>query len=79
MYATMYVDLYLADIIISSSLQKADTLVKEWDAMLLKEKEDKHSQLLQRLELQHRLIAKNDLLAQEARYKEEEKQAKVTS
>lgn len=78
MYATRYVDLYLADIIISSPLQKADTLVKEWDAMLLKDKEDKHSQLLQRLELQHRLIAKNDLLAQEARYKEEEKQAKVT-
>ena len=45
--------------------------------MLAKEKEDKHSELLKRLELQHKLIAKSDLLAQKLRNKEEEKQAKV--
>ena len=51
--------------------------MRTWDSLLVKEKEDKHAELLQRLELQHKLIAKNDLLSKQAEREEREKQAKV--
>ena len=57
--------------------QKADALVRKWDTLLVKEKEDKCAELLQRLELQHKLIAKTDNLSRQLGRKEEEKQAKV--
>ena len=58
-------------------MQKADVLVKQWDALLMKEKEVKHSELLKRVDLQRKLIERNDVLAKELRIKEEEKQANV--
>ena len=58
-------------------VQKAEVLVREWDALLMKEKEVKYSELLERINLQRKLIERNDVLAKELRSKEEEKQANV--
>lgn len=52
-------------------------MVKKWDLVLEREKEDKHAQLLQRLELQHRLIAKSDLLSKLAEKEAKERHKKV--
>ena len=54
-------------------------MVKRWDLLLVREREDKHAQLLQRLELQRRLIAKNNLLSKLAKKEAEEKHRKVCS
>jgi hypothetical protein len=56
---------------------KAEALVKKWDLLLEREKEDKHAELLQRLELQHRLIAKNDAAFRLSLKEAEEKRKKV--
>jgi hypothetical protein len=55
---------------------KAEALVKKWDLLLEREKEDKHAELLQRLELQHRLIAKNDAAFRLSLKEAEEKRKK---
>ena len=60
------------------TLQKAEALVKTWDSLLVKEKEDKHAELLQRLDLQHKLITKNDVLSKQVEIQERERHAKVT-
>ena len=61
----------------SMVFQKAEALVKKWDSLLVKEREDKHVWLLQRLELQQKLIAKNDLTSKLAKQEEAEKHTKV--
>ena len=60
-----------------TNVQRAEELVKKWDLLLVKEKEDRHKQLLQRLALQHKLIAKNDILFRQAEREAEDKRAKV--
>ena len=52
-------------------------MVRKWDTLLIKDKEDKHTKLLQRLELQRKLIAKNDLLSKQFEREAKEKHAKV--
>lgn len=59
--------------------QRAEALVKKWDSLQVKEKEEKYTRLLQRLELQQKLIAKNDLLYKHLEKETEEKHMKVYS
>ena len=51
--------------------------MKKWDSLLVKEKEDRHTQLLQRMALQQKLISKNDLLFKQAEREAMEKREKV--
>lgn len=59
--------------------QRAEALVKKWDLLQVKEKEEKYSRLLQRLELQHKLIAKRDFLSKQLEREANEKHVKVST
>lgn len=59
--------------------QRAEALAKKWDLLQVKEKEEKYTRLLQRLELQHKLIAKRDLLSKQLEREAKEKHVKVNS
>jgi hypothetical protein len=48
-----------------------------WDSLLVREREDRHVQLLQRLDLQRMLIAKNDLAFRQSLRDAEEKRLQV--
>lgn len=59
--------------------QRAEALAKKWDLLQVKEKEEKYTRLLQRLELQHKLIAKRDLLSKQLEREATEKHVKVNT
>lgn len=59
--------------------QRTEALVRTWDSLLEREKDDRHTRLLHRLDLQRRLIAKNDLVFQESLKADREKRAQVTN
>ena len=51
--------------------------MRKWDSLLVREREDRHVQLLQRLDLQRRLIAKNDAAFKKSLKDVEEKRIQV--
>ena len=51
--------------------------MRKWDSLLVREREDRHVQLLQRLDLQRKLIAKNDLAFRQSLRDAEEKRLQV--
>ena len=69
--------LYLANKKLCILLQKAEALVRKWDCLLQREKQDRHARLLERLDLQHRLIAKTDLAFRQSLRDAKQKRAQV--
>lgn len=57
--------------------QKAEATLKSWDALLQRERNERHFLLQQRVEIQRRLITKKDQLSHELRTKHDDKQQEV--
>ena len=59
-------------------IQRAEGMLKSWEALQQKERDEKYSFLKQRVKLQHDLIAKADQLSGELRVKAEEEYQEVS-